>query len=316
MKFKKILTIGVSESTFDAVYWKKIDALAEKRVSLSPDSPELKAQLADTDCLIVNPFVFKVDRECIDSAPQLKYITAISTAYAKVDCTYAAERDIVVSNIPGYSTEAVAEFVFAVILDHARQLEEGKKRARKGKYSEEGISAVEIKNKVFGILGLGRIGARTAEIALGFGAEVRYWSRTRKEEFEAKGITYKDADSLIPKCDFLSLHFAQAKETKNFLNEERIQKLKNGCIVVNTSPMELVDIDALERRLKTGDITFILDHSDEMTKEDLQKLSKHKNCIIYPPVAYVTQEARVAKQDILVKNIESFLKGNPTNRVN
>jgi glycerate dehydrogenase len=121
---------------------------------------------------------------------------------------------------------------------------------------------------------------------------------------------------LIPECDFLSIHFAQTKDTERFLNGKRIQNIKKGAIVINTTPMEMVDIDALERRLRKGDITFILDHSDEMNEEDLKKLSKHRNCIIYPPIAYITKEARIAKQEIFIGNIENFLKGSPTNKVN
>jgi len=100
------------------------------------------------------------------------------------------------------------------------------------------------------------------------------------------------------------------------LNEERIQKIKKGAVVINTAPMELVDVHALEKRLEVGDITLILDHSDEMSQENINRLSKFKNCIIYPPIAYITKEAGIAKQEIFVGNIESFLKGSSTNQVN
>jgi len=316
MKFKKILTIGIEKELLDINSWEKLDSLAEKRVSLSKDSSEIKNHLVDTDCLLVNPFVFKVEKDIINAAPDLKYIGVPSTAYAKVDYKYAESKDIPVFNVPGYSTESVAEFVFGMILDHIRELEEGKNRARKGNYSESGISASEIKNKVFGVVGLGRIGRRVAEIALGFGADVRYWSRNRKSDYEVKGIKYEDVDDLIPKCDFLSLHLAETEETKNFLNEKRIQNLKEGAIIINTAPMELVDVDALEKKLGKGDISFILDHSDEMSKEDLEKLSKHKNCVIYPPIGYVTKEATKIKQEVFVGNVENFLKKTPMNRVN
>jgi len=315
MNFKKILTIGIDKSALDSAYWQRIEASAEKIINLAKNSSEIKDELADADCLLTG-FGVIVDKEVIDSAPNLKYVGVLATAYGKVDIAYAKGKGISVCNIPGYATGAVAEFVFAVILDHIRDIERGRKQAKEGNYSEAGFSAIEIKNKVFGILGLGRIGSRVAEIALGFGADVCYWNIERIKEFEAKGVKYENADSLIPKCDFLSLHFAQVKDTENFLNEERIMKIKKGAIVINTAPMELVDIDALEKRLEKGDITFILDHSDEMSQEDIKKLSKFKNCIIYPPIAYVTREARIGKQEIFVGNIENFLKGSPTNQVN
>jgi phosphoglycerate dehydrogenase-like enzyme len=314
-KFQKILTIGIGEFALDSAYWQRIKALTEKIINLPKDSPEIKNELTDTDCLLIG-FGIVVNKEIIDSAPNLKYIEVLATAYGKVDVNYAKSKGISVSNIPGYATEAVAEFVFGIILDRIREIERGKKQAREGNYSEAGFSAIEIKDKIFGILGLGRIGSRVAEIALGFGADVRYWNIDRRKEFEMKGVKYEEADDLIPKCDFLSLHFAQVKDTENFLNEERIQKIKKGAVVINTAPMELVDINALEKRLTDKDITFILDHSDEMSPENIKKLSKFENCIIYPPIAYITKEARIAKQEIFVGNIESFLKGSPTNQVN
>ncbi|VVB59662.1 Glyoxylate reductase [uncultured archaeon] len=315
MKFKKIVTIGISESSLDANYWKTIDSLAEKRISLPKDSPEVKKQLEDADCILAG-FGVKIDKNIIDISHELKFIGMLGTGYGNIDADHARTKNIAVTNVPGYAAEAVAELVFGMILENIRELEKAKKKAREGNYSDSGYKSSEIRGKVFGIFGLGRIGSRAAEIASGFGADVRYWSRNRKKELEAKGITYEDADALIPKCDFLSLHFSQTKDTENFLNEKRMQKIKNGAIVINTAPMELVNIDALEKRLKEDNVTFILDHSDEMKEDDLKRLSKYKNCIIYPPIGYITKEARIAKQDIFVKNIENFLKGSPTNRVN
>lgn len=130
-----------------------------------------------------------------------------------------------------------------------------------------------------------------------------------------KGIKYEEADDIISSCDFISLHLAQTKETENFFNEQRLMKLKKGAVLINTAPMELVDINALEKRLKRGDVTFILDHSDEMKAEDLQRISKYKNCVIYPPIAYITEEAKVAKQEIFVSNVENFLKEKIVNNV-
>lgn len=314
MKFRKILTIGIGEASLDQEYWRKLDSLAEKRVSLPKDSPEIKRQLADADCLLVS-FLVGVGRDYIDNAHNLKYIGVLATAYDKIDTAYVKSKGITVCNIPGYSTESVAEFVFATILEHIREIERAKKQAREGIYSEDGFSVTEIRNKIFGVFGLGRIGSRVAEIALGFGADVRYWSRNRKIELEQKGIKYEDADSLISKSDFLSIHLSKTNDTISFFDRNRINRIKKGAIVINTCPMALLDVNALQNRLKNGDITFILDHSDEMGDE-LKSLSKYKNCIVYPPVAYISKEARTAKQDIFIRNMESFLKGKTTSVVN
>ena len=248
----------------------------------------------------------------INVAQNLKYIGPLATAYGKIDIISAKQKGIVVPNLTDYSTESVAEFSIAAILENIRQLEEGKKRGRDGNYSEAGLGAREIKNSVFGVIGLGSIGKRVAEIANGFGANMRYWSRQKKDA----PFTYQDADALIAESDFISLNLAQTPETEGFLNKKRIQSLKSGAIVINTAPMELVDINALTERLAVGDITFIIDHSDEVSKEIMIKLSQFNNCIIYPPIAYITDEARIIKQKMFVENIENFLKGSPTNRVN
>lgn len=317
MKFKKITTIGIDETSLGAEYWKKLDSLAEKRISLAKDGSDIIAELKDTDCLLVNPFAFKVEKDHIDTAPNLKYIGVLATAFGKVDCEYAASKNIAVCNIPGYSTEAVSELAFGVILEHIRDLERAKSQARKGDYSEASFfSTSEIKDKKFGVIGLGRIGSRVAELASAFGAEVSYWSRNRNEEVEAKGIKYQDIEILLSGCDFICLHLAFNKETEKFLNAARIAKIKAGALLLNLAPNELVDYGALEKRLGSGDITYIMDHTDELAPEQAKQLSKYKNCIMYPPIGYTTKEATIVKQEIFIENISSFSKGKPMNKVN
>ncbi len=315
MEFNKILAINVDEAQLSPGHWAVIDTLSKKRMHLAKDSNKIVDNLNDTDCLLAG-FGVKINKDIIDKAPKLKYIGMFGTGYGNIDTKYAKSKKIAVCNVPNYSTESVAELVFAVILEQLRELETAKKQARNKNYSEDGFSPTEIKNKKFGILGLGNIGKRVAELALCFGADVGYWSRNRKIDIESKGIKYENADDLILKSDFLTLHLSHTNDTEKFLNKGRIQKIKKGAIVINTSPMELVDIDALELRLKAGDITFILDHSDEMTKENLERLSKYPNCIIYPPIGYITKEAGINKQEIFAKNLENFLQGAPTNKVN
>lgn len=311
MKFQKLLVINISDLALDSLYWQQLDAIAETIVKLPKDDPSIMSELADTDGLLVN-FGITVDKAIIDTAANLKYIGVLATAFGKIDIEYAASKNIPVCNLAGYSTESVAEFTIAAVLENIRGLEEGKQRGRSKNYDESGIFAREIKNSDFVVLGLGDIGSRVAELAKGFGANISYWSRKSRNE----AYSYGDIDKVIAKADFLSINLAQAPETEQILSAERINNLKSGALVINTAPMELVDIDGLVARLTKGDITFILDHSDEMTQEDLSKLQPHKNCIIYPPIAYITEEARQAKQNMLIGNVESFLEGNTVNKVN
>lgn len=193
-------------------------------------------------------------------------------------------------------------------MEYLRQLEKAKTTARSGDFSGDGFSATELKGKKFGIIGLGQIGQRVAQIAAGFGANVVYWSRNRKD-----GFKYETLDSLVKTSDFISLHALTTKDTEKILD---IGKVKPGAVVINVSGMEQVDIPALVKRLAKGDITFILDHPDEMKPEDIKHLEKFPNCIIYPPIGFITKEARANKQTIFVSNLENFLAGKPINVVN
>src|SRR3989338_383880 len=279
MKFNKILITGFDKSALDENVWSRIKKLSNGIVF------EFSS---DVDCLFSK--FNKIDKKFIDSLPNLKYIGIMATGYVTVDYEYAKTKKITVTNIPGYATESVAEFVFALILESLRNIEIAKQTGRKGDFSGDGFSSSEIKSKTFGILGMGRIGTRVAEIALGFGAKVIYWSRKRKKDIEKKGAKYQSIDTLIPKCDFLSLHPNRNKETEGIMNDRRISSIKPGAIFVNVSPMELVNLASLEKRLKKDDITFIFDHPDEMDKKDVEKLSQYKNCLVYPPIGYVSKE--------------------------
>lgn len=305
MKFKKILVTGFDKSNLDNNIWVKMKRLAGSIVFESA---------SDVDCLLSK--FNKVDKKMIDKLPRLKYIGVLATGYGTVDIGYAQRKKIVVSNIPGYSTESVAEWVFGLILEHLRDLERAKQVGRNGDFSGNGFSAYEIKGKTFGVIGLGRIGQRVAEIAQGYGAKVIYWSRNRKKEIEKRGVRYEPIDTLIPKCDFLSLHLNKTKETEMILNKKRINLIKKGTVVINVAPMELVDLSALINRLKKSDITFIFDHPDEMEKKDVNKIAQYKNCLVYPPIGFITKEARVIKQETFVSNLINFLKGQPSNKVN
>lgn len=315
MKFEKVLVVGINKAAIEDKYWQKIDKVCVKKVFLPKGSADIRKELADADCLLVG-FGVPVTKEDIDSAPNLKFICPYATAFGKIDAFYAKKKKIAVCNIPGYSTESVAEFTIAAILEAIRGLETGKQRGRALNVDESGIRAWEIRGRVFGVLGLGNIGGRVAQLALGFGADVRYWSKNRKKDAEKKGIKYQLADTLILQADFISINFAQTKETEKFLNAKRINTLKSNAVVINTAPMELVDTEALAKRLAKGDITFIFDHSDEIDPKVLKQLAKYSNCIIYPPMAYISDEAKIAKKEIFVANLENFVRGKPSNVVN
>lgn len=309
--FAKMLFLNFEESNLKPEYWKRINSITKEKVLLKTDSSDVKKHLKGADCLLLN-LGMGADKAVIDSMPKLKYIGMYGTGFGRIDAAYAAKKGITVCNIAGYATEGVAEFVFAALLEYLREVTRAKIQAKAGNYSESTYTGTEIKGKTFGVIGLGRIGGRVAELAKEFGANVAYWSHKRKNT----GIKYMGVETLLKTSDIISLHMSFNPETKEFLNAKQIAIIKPGALVINTAPMELVDVPGLQKRLKKGDMTFILDHSDELDPAIAKRLSKFTNCILYPPIGYTTREATNAKQDIFVGNLENFLKAKPTNKVN
>ena len=311
MKFKKAVLINISDSHFDKKYWEQLDALVEKRVSLSRDDPKLMDELKDCDVLLLG-FQVPVGQDIFDAAPNLKLINILATAYGTVDLGAANKRGIPVCNLAGYSTESVAEFTIAAILAEIRNIEEGLKRGKSGNYSFEGIRARELKNSNFGVIGLGNIGNRVAELAAGFGANVSYWSRNKKDS----PFKYQELDELLGSCTFISVNVAEAEETKNLLNGKNLPLVKPDSVLISTVPPPVIETDALVERLKKNDMIFISDHPDEMEPAELEKLKALKNVVFYPAIAFLSDEARIAKQEIFIGNTKGFIEGKVQNKVN
>ena len=308
MKLQKLVCLGFSGDEFENVYWQELDSLTESRVLVSAEA-EI-GENTDADALLVK-LGAKVTKDLIDQLPGLKYIGMLGTGYGGIDTTYATEKGITVTNIADYATEAVTEFTFGVLLEHLRNIANARTQAKDGDYSDD-FSGSEVRGRKFGVIGLGNIGKRTAEVAKVLGADVYYWSKNRKDQADVK---YLELDELLSTCDIVSLNVALNTETESLIDANRVGMIKKGCIFINPSPMELLDFDALLSRLKAGDITFILDHSDEMNNEQLTSFKPFDNCIIYPPIGYLTTEASELKKRIYVDNIKNFLNGNPTNKV-
>jgi lactate dehydrogenase-like 2-hydroxyacid dehydrogenase len=314
-KFEKVVLLAYVDSDFDEQVRSHVTNVTEKVIAVTEGNESIAGSLAGADCLLVEPGI-AVDGTLLDAALKLRYLCIYGTDHSRVDVAHATRRGVTVCNTPGYSTGAVAEFVFGVILDQIRGLAPAKSRVRDGRYTELGTPGTEIAGKQFGVVGLGRIGRRVAEIAKhGFGANVHYWSRNRKPDIEQAGIGYADIATLLRNSDFISIHVPRTAATERLVSAERIEQIRPGAVVVHLSPIELIDLDALEQRLKRSDMTIILDHTDELPAERIKALARFSNCVMYPAIACTTQEAKRAKLAILMKNIEGFLAGCPNNLV-
>lgn len=313
MKLNRLVCLGFNGGELEDDYWEELDGLTKGHVLVASEA-ELGSN-TDADGLLVK-LGAKVPKDLMDKFPNLKYIGMLGTGYGGIDTAYAASKGIIVTNIADYATEGVAEFTFGILIEWCRGVSRALGLAWDGVYEDDDHPGMEIKGKKFGVIGLGNIGKRTAELAQAFGCDVTYWSRTRKEDAEAKGIKYQELDVLLADSDIITLNLALNSETEGIINSDRLQKIKNDAIFINVSPMELIDFDSLVARLLQSDIVFMLDHSDEMTKEQLKALKSINRSRVYPAIAYLTREAGQLKKRIYIDNLKNFINNKPSNKVN
>lgn len=182
----KIVLREFAQEDLNGENWQRLRALAPKVLSAESEA-QWRAELADSDVTMVK-LGHIVNRADIESAPQLKYIGVFASAVSPIDLGAATSSGITVCNVAGYSTEAVAEFALGVTLDHFRELPRVRHQAQAKNYSAAGFKGREINGKTCGVIGLGRIGARVAQLMHALGAKVLYWSRTRKPEMERRAF--------------------------------------------------------------------------------------------------------------------------------
>lgn len=311
----KTLLIDFKKGEIPPPYFSRIKKLFKTIEFISGDDPNLFNQLKDTEVLFCK-ISTRIDKQVIDGALNLKYIGVCSTAFDAIDAKYARTKKITVCNLGGYSTEAVAEFFFAALFERVRELERAKQQARKNDFSFAGFMGMEFKNKTLGVIGAGKIGSRVAEIGLGIGMKVIYFSRKTKAEIEKIGAKKKNLDEILSTSDFISLNLILNKETEEIISKEKIGLLRKNCIFINLAPPKLINQEIMLKKADKGEISFIFDHSDDIDLSLAKKFLKTKNCIVYPPVAFRTDEANTARWETLVSNVEKFVGNSPQNVVN
>lgn len=277
---------------------------------------EIKKVLVNADAVICNKA--KIDRDIIE-ASSLKYIGLFATGYNNIDVDAAREAGITVCNVPGYSTDSVAQLTVSLMLElagnasaYARSVADGDwKRSKQFSYFFAPIT--EIKEKTLGIYGLGTIGQAVAKIALAFGMKVIAYSRTPKN---IDGIIEVDRDTLFKESDFLSFHCPLNKESALAVNAESLALMKKTAFIINTARGGIIDepalADALKKEIIAGAALDVL--TEEPMAEDCV-LFGIKNCIITPHIAWAAYETRVRLIDLVAKNLNAFLNGTPINVV-
>lgn len=244
----------------------------------------------------------------MDAMPRIKVLALDTTAYGYVDLDYCRKRKIIVSNVPYYSTESVAEQTITFLLGAAKRIFITDRRTQKGKYHlEEGF---EMKGKTLGVIGLGHIGTRVAELGLALGMRVIAYNRTRKK---VKGVKLMSFDWVLKNADFLSINLAENRDTKGIISKEKIVKMKKGVIVVNTADRTLVDEKAMAEALKREYVDTYLLEAEDLKSPPLGGI---ENAIFFKGFGWYTREALERNKQIWVDNILHAVKGKYKNRVN
>jgi lactate dehydrogenase-like 2-hydroxyacid dehydrogenase len=313
MKISKIVFYGWDKSPLDPKYTTELSKIANLEY-IPKDDKKLFEKTKDVDA-IISRFHFKIDKELIDNCKKLKYINVFATDFSTVDINYARKKGITVTNLAGYSTEAVAEFIFATLLENIREIERGKSDAKNGEFDCMKYLGWEIKDSKFAIIGLGDIGKRVSEIALGFGADVRYWSRNRKKDYEKKGVNYMALNKIVD-SDIISVNLAKNDETESILNKKVLDNVKEGAIFLLTTSFELMDTNYFIKLLKKNKFAVLSDYGSHLSEKQRKELSKLKNVIFYPAIAWRTKETLINRQKMVIENLVKFLEGKPQNVVN
>lgn len=313
--FTRALFIDFKEGEIPFEYQERLKKLSASQNIVSRDDANLSQLLADTEVIFAK-IATKIDRELIETAPNLRYIGVLATAFDAIDVSYTREKNIAVSNLGGYSTEAVSELFFATLFEAVRDLEKAKQQARREDYSFGELMGQELAGKTLGVLGAGKIGSRIAKIGLGIGMKVLYFDKENKSEIDNLGAERRELDEVLSKSDFVSLNLLLNKETEGIVGKPKIAMLKRGCIFINLSPPSLIDQEAMMERAGKGDMTFIFDHVDDISPSLAKRFLATQNCIVYPPIGFRTVEANTARWETLTSNIEQFARGKSQNVVN
>lgn len=299
--------------------WKELESLGQLTVYERTKPEETVARAAEADIVLTNKVI--IGKAEIEQLPYLKYIGVLATGYNVVDIKAAHERGIIVTNVPAYSTESVAQMVFAHLLTVTNRTEHYAIQNRAGRwtnnpdFSYSDTLLTEIAGKTIGIVGLGNIGKRVAQIALAFGLKVKAFT-SKAAETLPDGIQKADMQELFSTADVISLHCPLTDNTKHLINADTIELMKKTAIVINTGRGPLVDDQAVADALEDKRIAAYC--ADVLTEEPPRAdnpLLKQQNAYITPHIAWATVEARVRLLQVAIENVRAFLSGTPQNVV-
>lgn len=316
---KIVILDGYTENPGD-LSWSGMEALGELTVYDRTPAEEVISRIGNAELIIVNKTL--MTKEIFDACPKIKYVGVLATGYNVVDVEAAKSHGVVVTNIPTYGTAAVAQFVFALLLELCHHVRQHGEAVKAGAWSScpdfcfWNYPLIELAGKTMGIIGFGRIGQAVAKIAVSFGMKVLAYDKYQNSSVETDQIKLADLDTLFAQSDVISLHCPLFPETQGLINRENIARMKDGVIIINTSRGPLIVEQDLKEALDSGKIYAA--GLDVVSAEPIRPdnvLLNCDNCLITPHIAWAPKESRQRLMDIAVDNLNLFIAGTPGNVV-
>ena len=301
------------------LHWKPLELIGDCTVYDRSTPQQVIERIGHREIALTNKAI--ISRETFEACPNLKYVGVLATGYNVVDIDAAREHGVVVTNAPGYSTAAVAQMVFAHLLNFAQHVGEHAASVSEGRWSQNPdfcywvSTLVELDGLTMGLVGYGKIAQAVSRIAQAFGMKVLCYKPNRPEQ-EQQSVTFVDKETLFRESDVVSLHCPLNEATHHLINEETLSFMKRSAILINTGRGDLVDEPALVQALQDKRIAGAgLDvTSCEPIPEDHPFL-KLENCYITPHIAWATLKSRTRLLEIVADNLRSFLSGKIVNAV-
>lgn len=312
MKIVLLESLGISEQELEG-FKQKLKEQGHEFHAYEKNTDE-KVQIeraVDADVVMIAnmPLSGNVIRNC----PSLKFIDVAFTGVDHVDLDAAKEKNIAVSNASGYSNESVAELAVCMMLSLLRNVKQVEERCR-NEGTKDGLVGRELKGKTVGIIGLGAIGKRVAQLAKAFGCEVLAYSRHPKEE-NKEFASYVQMDELLQKSDIVSLHCPLTRETRNLLDKEKIGMMKKNAILINAARGPVVDYTALAEALKEGRVGgagIDVFEGEPPVKKD-HPILQAPNTLVTPHIAFASEESMTLRAQIVFDNLAKWMEGNQQN---
>lgn len=301
--------------------WDALSALGDLTIYDRTPSEQIIERSLEADILLTNKAVLSAD--ILKSLPRVKYVGVLATGYNVIDIEKARELGIVVTNIPAYSTNSVAQLTFALILELCLHVQRHSDSVMNGKWSfspdftYRDFPLTELASKTLGIIGFGNIGQKVCEIALAFGMNVVVSTGSQADQPQGSGFTWTGMTELMSRSDIVTVHCPLTPETAGMINISTLRLMKRSAFLINTSRGPIVVEKDLAHALNEGIIAGAgLDVLSVEPPSHDNPLLTTKNCIITPHIAWATLESRTRLMQIAVQNVRAFLAGSAINVVN